>query len=267
MSRNSLQSIADVSIHSWQALASRSVLFGHQSVGRDLMRGVERVLRDRPDLAIRTITTENPNLEDGPALITARIGRNREPQSKTDAFATIVQGGFGERPGAVALYKYCYVDVGPATDPDQLFAAYAESMDGLEQAFPGLTIGHVTIPLHLAATGLRARLSEALGRPIQTPLNRGRERFNDLLRERYDGRVFDLARLESTRRDGAVAGTRRGKETIPMLAPEWTTDGGHLNDEAQYWMAERLLAFLAHLATTAQPAGDSSEPGADLSAL
>ncbi len=258
--------ISEVSSRAWQALASRSVFFGHQSVGRDLLRGVERVLRDRPELPIRTVATENPNLEDGPALISARIGRNREPQTKTDAFTAVLRGGFGERPGAIAFYKYCYVDVAPATDPDQLFAAYAESIDAIEREFPALTIGHVTIPLHLAATGLRGRLAEALGRPSQTPLNRGRERFNDLLRQRYEGRVFDLARLESTARDGGTAGSRRGKETIRMLAPEWTTDGGHLNDEAQYWMAERLLVFLAHLATTAHPAAGTQDDRADHSA-
>jgi hypothetical protein len=157
--------------------------------------------------------------------------------------------GFGAESGAIAMYKFCYVDVNGDTDPEQLFSEYAAGIEDARDRFPGITFVHFTLPLMTAGEGMGEQIRTRLGRPTQTRLNVIRNRYNDLLRERYAHRdpVFDLALLESTRADGSRASTRYGGREVYMLAPEWTTDGGHLNEDAQYHVAERLLVFLARL--------------------
>src|SRR5690606_15535865 len=122
--------VADISPDAWQALASKRIFFGHQSVGRDIVGGMARVLADHPEIGVRVVGAEDPTQVDGPAFIETRIGRNREPHSKSDAFVDILANGFGtESANAVAMYKYCYVDVQPTTDPVALFQTYAESIE------------------------------------------------------------------------------------------------------------------------------------------
>lgn len=234
----------------WDALASRRIFFGHQSVGRDMVDGMRRVLDANPHIGLRIVTAEHPSLVAGPAFMEARIGRNREPQSKTQAFEAVLDSGFGDESDAIAMYKYCYVDILPGTDPDVLFDSYARSVESVRERYPGLTLVHVTMPLHEASDGVREQLKTAIGRPTQTRLNHARNRFNELLRARYEGRdpVFDLAAVESTRPDGSMAYTRYRGSNVRMLAPEYTYDGGHLNEDAQDHVAGLFLTFLARVA-------------------
>lgn len=186
----------------------------------------------------------------------ARIGKNREPETKADAFAAVLEGGFGHEPGAVAMYKYCYVDVLPDTDADALFDDYERRIERLRGLYPELLMVHMTLPLHAAHDGIRERILTRLGRNTQTALNLKRNRYNARLLERYGGidPIFDLARIESTRADGTRAFTRYRGQNVYRLAPEWTYDGGHLNEEAQRRIAERLLVFLARLPRPDGPA-------------
>ena len=244
--------IAEIDAAEWEALASRRIFFGHQSVGRDIMLGVQRVLKEHPEIGLRVVTSDDPSQVEGPAFIEARIGKNREPETKANAFEAIVENGLADGSGAVAMLNYCYVDILPETDPDALFEDYARRIESLRQRHPELLFVHITLPLHTAPEGLMERIRTRLGRNTQTALNIKRNRYNDLLRERYEGvdPLFDLAKIQSTRADGTRAYTRYRGQNVYMLAPEWTYDGGHLNEEAQVRIAERFLAFLARLPRT-----------------
>lgn len=246
---SSQASLSSVLPAEWDTLASRRIFFGHQSVGRDIVDGMRRVLQDNRHIAVRVVAADDPGQIEGPAFIEARIGRNRLPETKSEAFGEVLARGFGEEPDAVAMYKYCYVDVLPETDPDELFADYVARTEALHAQYPDLTIVHMTMPLHTAPTGFTEQLKTMLGMSTQTYLNIKRNRYNDLLRERYAQTepLFDLALIESTKADGSRAYTRHAGRNVYMLAPEWTHDGGHLTDEAQYRVAERLLVFLARM--------------------
>jgi hypothetical protein len=253
-------SLRDVSEVEWHALASRRIYFGHQSVGRDIMAGVRRVLQDNRHIPLRVVSADDPQQVEGPAFVEGRIGRNRLPETKSDAFAAVLAGGFGAETNAVAMYKYCYVDVLADTDEEELFRDYVARTDALRAQYPGLTIVHFTLPLHTAPGGILEPLRTMLGMPTQTRLNIKRNRYNELLREHYAGRqpMFDIALIESTRPGGQRAYSRYAGAKVYMLAPEWTRDGGHLTPEAQYRVAEQLLVFLARLkvdATTGSVAG------------
>lgn len=249
------ESVSEIDETQWAALRSRSIFFGHQSVGENIMAGVQRVLADHPQIGLHLVSGTEPAQVEGPAFIEAAIGENERPSTKSAAFSAVLESGFGNNRNAVAMYKFCYVDMQVDTDPDQLFADYAQQIEDVRRQFPGLQIVHFTLPLRTASTGLKEQVNVILGRPTQTQLNMKRERYNSLLRERFGGTdpVFDLAQLESTRPDGSRAYSRYRGDNAYMLAPEWTDDGGHLNEAAQYRVAERLLVFLATL--------DSAGPG------
>lgn len=230
----------------WRTLGTRRLFFGHQSVGGNIIDGVKAVLADRPDIPLQVFEAAAVDSSSPPGLYEARIGRNGDPGSKTLAFDAIV----GRGGAAVGILKFCFVDVEGARNPDSLFAAYQRNMDALRARMPGLILVHVTMPLTTTGEGRRDLLkAKLLGRPTSYDLNVIRNRYNALLRQAYIGKepVFDLARIESTHADGSRSFFMRGIDTVYTMAPEWTDDGGHLNDEARRMTAESFLALLATL--------------------
>jgi hypothetical protein len=76
-----------------------------------------------------------------------------------------------------------------------------------------------------------------------------RNRFNQLLKQTYGGKdpIFDIAEIESTHSDGSRSYFSRAGQKIYTLAPEFTEDGGHLNEAGRRRGAQQLLALLAGL--------------------
>ena len=228
----------------WERLASRRLFFGHQSVGQNLVDGVAHLLAERGDIHVRIIQVDHLDGAAGPGLFHARLGTNGDPGSKIAAFAAALRRATGP---LVALFKFCYVDVAPDTDPDRLLAAYQAGVEGVRR--PGLTILHMTMPLTTSEDGPRALAKRLLGRHTNRQLNAIRHRYNELLLRAFASRepVFDLAAFESRRLDGQPSFFRAGPHNIPALAPDLTDDGGHLNPTAQRRAGELFLSFLAKL--------------------
>lgn len=239
-------SAADVSSAHWTALAARRVFFGHQSVGADIIAGMSAIGSARPEIALRIVEAAVSEIPASPGIYHARIGSNRDPASKAAAFAAAVEAA---RPD-IALFKYCYVDVGTDTDAESLFEAYRRTMSALRTRVPATLFCHVTVPLTTQETWkgvLRARLGR---RATQGDANMVRARYNRLLLDAFAGKepVFDLARLESTRPDGSRVFFRRNGAHVYGLDPAYTPDGGHLNDAGRQRVAAEFLAFLAGVA-------------------
>lgn len=238
--------LADLSPAQWAALAGCRIFFGHQSVGADIIAGIAAITPEHPEVELRVIEAESTVLPAAPGIYHARIGSNRDPASKAAAFAAWVEAA---RPD-IALFKYCYVDVGADTDAEALFQDYDSTVSELRARLPATVFCHMTVPLTTQETWkgvLRARLR---GGPTQRDANVVRARYNRLLLAGYAGRepVFDLARLESTRPDGSRVFFRRGGECVYGLDPSYTPDGGHLDDAARRKVAGHFLAFLADAA-------------------
>lgn len=233
----------------WQSLSRRRLFFGHRSVGRDLVEGLERLVPKHcvPPFSIHR--RRSPAESRNPGFYELDIGSNRSPMTKDAAFASILEQGFGDEPGAIAMQKYCYVDVGEKTDPVQLFDQYQAHTTRLKQRYPELTLVHFTIPLQSVATNFLAWLAGWAGIEKRSSMNARREVFNDMVRRQFAGEepLFDIAAIESTRADGRRAVGRYRGAKIPALAGEWTYDGGHLNQSGQDWVAANFLVFLAAL--------------------
>ncbi len=77
--------------------------------------------------------------------------------------------------------------------------------------------------------------------------NIARNDFNKLLFEEFIGKepLFDIAGIESTGYDGKRSAFKKAGKSFYSLAPEYTQDGGHLNETGRKRVAEQLLIFLA----------------------
>jgi hypothetical protein len=242
-----LPSLNDVTEAQWAALANRRIFFGHQSVGGNIMEGVAEVLAANPSIPLKVV--ESRDLSDSlvPAFHHTLVGRNDFPLEKFEDFVTVADG-FGAA-GGIAMLKLCYIDIHTHTDPQELFDAYRRNVDALKSRKPSLTIVHFTAPL-TNIENWKGRVRATLtGANTQRERNLVRHRYNELLREAYEGKepVFDIARLESTLPDGRRVHFQIAGQEVPLLAPQHTDDGGHLNARARRMVAEQLLIFLARL--------------------
>lgn len=228
-----------------QRIAQRKIFFGHQSVGRNLLDGVNQ-LSAMAGVPVRVV--EAPTAGGiGPATFGhTAVDKNGDPFQKLKSFDQAV----GQQSAGldIALVKFCYVDFTPNTDAKALFARYRATIDGLRARNPGTTFVHVTAPLTIVQGGFKGSLKRLLGRaPYGSIENIRREEYNTLLRQTYMGRepLFDLARVESTAPDGtAVTGEWKGS-VAPAMTPAYTDDGGHLNAAGRLRAARELVSVLA----------------------
>ena len=254
---DALPSLSDVTLSEWRSLASRRVFFGHQSVGANVVQGISEVLAAHPEIRLNVVETKDLAGARAGGFYHARVGRNEHPDEKVQEFARIASSWSGGS-GAVGMVKFCYVDVRADTDPQALFEAYQRRMAKLRVENPGLTIVHLTMPLTTNEGSLAYWKLKLRGRDTQRDRNIVRNRYNALLRGTYAGKepVFDIAAVESRHPNGTVSGFRNGNGMVYSLAPELTTDGGHLNDAGRRLVAEQLLVFLAKLPPTPAAIGD-----------
>jgi hypothetical protein len=235
-------------VERWSAVATRTVYFGHQSVGDGIVAGVD-ALNGKHSLGLRLVRTREPSVISGPAFVDFHAGRNRSPASKNASMLEILdRRPHPDRP--FVLLKYCYADVCQGTDVNALFEAYRVTVGKIKVRHPDATIVHSTVPLTTVETPGKAEIKRLLGRSTVRQDAIARQRYNSLVRAAYTGSepVFDIARIESTNGDGSTASFMWREECIETLAPEYTRDGGHLNARGQEVVARGLLDTLAQLA-------------------
>ncbi len=238
---NAMTTEEQVTAAQWQAVASRRIVFGHQSVGRNILAGMAALAADA-GADVPVIESRTP--AGAPGITHFAVGRNGNPLEKCADFAGVVaenaQAGID-----VALMKLCYVDFPTTRDPRETAAVYCDTLDDLARRFPSTTFAAVTSPLTTVQAGPRAALKRLLGKvPLGYAENERRQIFNDILRARYgdSGRLFDLAAIES---GGAVC--RVDGHDVACLDPAISSDGGHLNDQGARRVASHFVAFLAGL--------------------
>ena len=249
----------DVSLRAdLERVAALNVFFGHQSVGYDIVEG----LADLATLAgMRFPVAEvSGSLGGAPGgFLHGRIDANGNPDLKLQNFSRLL--GTAPGPGVnVAFLKFCYVDVGSETDVLALFTRYQSTVASIREHQPSTAIVHFTIPLTTVQGGLKSFVKRLLGRaPYGAADNVSRERYNDLLRAAYAGRepVVDIARIESTKNDGALWLVEWDGRSVPGMVPAYTDDGGHLNREGRARVARELVSVLARIQPREKAVGAS----------
>ena len=79
-------------------------------------------------------------------------------------------------------------------------------------------------------------------------------RFSELLRQHYSNQpIFDLESVESTDSQGGKNTFTLDGQTGLSLIPDYSSDGGHLNDSGRRLAARELIRTLAIVARQKTP--------------
>ncbi len=165
--------------------------------------------------------------------------------------------GLGDKTD-IAFLKFCFVDIESGTDIENVFKKYRESIGELKSRYPDMTIVHFTVPLlRKEQTGIvksvKNFIKGFMGKEednfFSNSHNVVRNEYNKLLVSHYGGKepIFDIARFESTDPEGKKETFSYDGNEYYALVPEYTDDGGHLNEKGRKYIAEQLLIFLANL--------------------
>ncbi|MFE6646403.1 SGNH/GDSL hydrolase family protein [Nocardioides sp. NPDC057772] len=238
--------VAEPSESDLRVVGQTKVLFGHNSVGMNILDGVSKVYADTsvavPVIADVTGGAVTPDGE-GATLRHAYIGVNEDPESKFAAFTEVMDSPAGKDVD-VALMKLCYVDITAATDVQAVFDGYVATMEEVEAAHPEVRFLYTTAPL-TSDRNWKSKVKAALGRDDQMgPAdNIARERYNAMIREKYaaTGRLVDIAAAEA---EGTGERSQDGA-TYYVLNENLTFDRGHLNEAGSEVVAAELLKMVA----------------------
>lgn len=235
-----LMATNQVNADEWQAVAQKRILFGHQSVGSNILSGVQS-LASQTGLELGVI--ESRSASEKIFITHFKIGQNGNPLSKIKDFEDTLTNGAAQGID-IALMKFCYIDITDNTDVEKLAEAYSSSLNRLSQQFPKTIFIAVTVPITSVQSGPKAWLKRLAGRPPGGYAeNFRRQEFNTILRNSYgrQGRLFDLASFEAEGADNHQHQDQR----LEVMNKSITSDGGHLNTFGEQFVAAKLLKFIA----------------------
>lgn len=225
------------------------VFFGHQSVGENLLQGINELVAERgaPGIAIVELKDIDRLPQRGYILHT-KVGENTRPDSKAAAFQRAIEEN--RKVIDIAVLKYCYVDVTASSDVQRLFADYDSLLRRLQAQYPEITFIAATVPLRTSAAvpGWTRKVWETRLRrlarmyDVEDADNLKRNQFNDLVRRAYSQRpLFDIAKAESTAADGRREGFQWGSTFNAGLLHDYSSDGGHLNPAGRRVVAREFI--------------------------
>ncbi len=199
---------------------SARVLFGHQSVGVNILSGAA-------ELGFRSRTVARAADLAAPGWGEAEIAENHHPVKKVASFDALVVGQeLGSRADVVGM-KLCWVDFYEPEKTIGLTEVYSAEVDRIRAKYPKLSIFHVTPPL-------------ATKEPKE---NADRVAFGKWLLTTYGTRdvVLDLQAVESTAPDGRACSVGG----VPALCAAYAEDDGHLNREGSVRAAKAFIVAIA----------------------
>jgi hypothetical protein len=224
------------------------ILFGHQSVGADILEGITELTDQLHAAPLRTIAGTGPGAATSASgfLAEVRIGSNGDPLSKFEAFRAAA-GGAASRYDVVMM-KLCYADFDAASDPARIFDGYRRVVAGVRAEPASPVVLHITTPLQTMTPGWKLLVKKLRrgSEDVRRVENLRRADYNARLRRTFSGEpLFDLAALESGVSVEAPLPTAVDPGAPPALLNQYTHDGGHLNAEGRSVVARGFLRALA----------------------
>lgn len=242
------QKINDVPPGVWNQLAQKYIYFGHQSVGLNIIEGLQGLMSQYPQVKLNILETVD-GIKEGGVFSHSRVGHNMNPESKITDFVDIVKKGGVSHPDIASL-KFCYVDANQKVDIANLFKQYRNDMRDLKSRYPDLILIHFTMPLRAQEFTWKTRLKLTLGMDaweFEDAVKRNQ--YNSMMLKEYQDvePVFDIARFEATAPDGSISKVKYKGSDIIFLQDQYTDDGGHLNKQGREMIAEKFLLFMVNL--------------------
>lgn len=236
---------AQIDNDSINKLANIKIFFGHQSVGGNVIEGIESLLDESQKRKLRIVKSNQPDSLIEPGLVHFYMGENGDPFLKIKEFSDSINS-FQQNMPDVAMFKFCYLDVDKNTNVKEVFNKYKHAMADLKQSYPQTNFVHMTVPLTVKDSFFRDLVKNIIGRPDN---NINRAIFNEMLLEEYSDKesVFDLAAIESTRVDGTRVELKTSDVKYYALADEYAADNGHLNKLGKHVVSRKLIEFIIDL--------------------
>lgn len=244
------KSMADIAVpdlkgEQFDALTETTVLFGHQSVGSNILDGIANVYADA-GRAVPEIVEVSETSAGAAQIMHSYVGVNGDPLGKFEAFRTLVDGPAGES-ASVAMVKLCYTDITAPSDVAAVFDGYTALMADLEARHPDVTFLYATVPL-TTDRSWKANIKALFGSDDQMGPgdNQAREQYNALIREEYavSGRLFDVAAVESTMSTDPAVRSLDGSDYY-VLNAALSSDAGHLSERGGRLAAAELIRVIA----------------------
>jgi len=242
--------IDSIPAQQWEKLSRQKIYFGHHSVGYNIIDGIKDIMSEKEAINLNIKETDDANKFNEPIFGHSRVGQNMDWQSKIYDFHNKIENSLGAK-ADIAFFKFCYVDITEETDIQELFQAYKKNMKKTQNDFPDMLFIHATTPIRIANTSWKTWVKKLIGKDDiwEYADNIKRNAFNDLIRQEYggSGRLFDIARAESTYLDGNREIFEEDGERYEALVPNFTNDGGHLNEIGRKLVAAHLLKTLVSI--------------------
>lgn len=232
-----------VSENALKKISEKRIFFGHQSVGFNILDGINDIIREQPGIKLNIVRTNAPDAFKLPVFAHSTVGENDDPASKASDFAKYMKLGIGNK-ADIAFFKFCYIDINKTSDVDRIFTAYKDTMNRLKREFPKTRFVHVTVPLTISKPSLKTFIKKMMGKEDN---NIKRNKYNEMLIAEYGSKepVFDLAKIESTYSEGKRSTFKDGGMQYFSMVPEYSDDGGHLNQKGRRVVAAELIKFIA----------------------
>ena len=206
--------------------------FAHASVGGNIIDGLSDLHSlNATRYQLHTVTEDGvPPATTSPGNMYEYMRGNPGWSAKVTTFETYMANGWGANKVHVAINKFCYID------PDANFTSYRNSMVNLEAtpAYAATRFVYMTIPLMTA--------------PNSASDHYLRQTFNAQLRQfcaANDKILLDIADIEAWNPSGVEQTITYNGTVCQVMAPEYTSDGGHLNTLGRDHVAMGLYAMLA----------------------
>lgn len=257
MNKTLLLQTDSISEKDWDALSRKKIYFGHMSVGFNIIDGINNLMKDNPKIRLDLRESTDMSAINTGTFMHSRNGKNGNPGSKIDAFISTIENGVGQKTD-IAFFKFCYVDFNQNTDVKSLFNYYTSAMNRLRKKYPDLRILHATVPLTTEGETLKITdklkdiIKSIMGRQGNSRLNMlsniKRNEFNSLLMKEYGkDAIIDIAGYESTGPDGKKYIKNNAGTEYQSMVPEYTYDGGHLNETGKKAVADKFLTQLVKI--------------------
>lgn len=238
--------ISDVPESSWEKLSQKTIYFGHQSVGGNIIDGVKSILENNNNIKLNIKNADDALNPDGHFFVHSYIGENGDIESKLADFSKTIRQKLGGKVD-LAFLKLCFWDVRRKTNINEVFNSYRKTIADLKSEYPNIIFVHFTVPLMSHSNGIVAKIKRMIKPDYDDLDNIKRNELNRLIVTEYGGKepLFDIARIESTLPDGRRTIFTSGGKYYYYLPDVYTDDGGHLNEQARKYVAEQLLITLS----------------------
>jgi hypothetical protein len=100
--------MSNVTVEAAQEVLKKTIYFGHQSVGNNILSGIKLIAPEFKDYLVDI--ADVADIDSVPNFYHSRVGANVNPQSRIEDFKRILETRFNDA-ADLAFLKFCYVDV------------------------------------------------------------------------------------------------------------------------------------------------------------